>query len=96
LKNLWGGEPETARPAQLTKTPRPTDKIAPLRTLFLIYDRRLRKPTMLTESFGRGSRADDPAKRRWDDPKGDSLHSVLRGVNGCLAGAEKTVRAGAC
>ena len=44
----------------------------------------LGKPTMITESFGRGSRSDDPAKRKWDDPTGDSLHSVLRGVNGCI------------
>ena len=50
----------------------------------------MKKPTMLTESFGRGSRGDDPAKRKWDDPKGDSLHAVLRGVNGCVEGAEQT------
>ncbi len=50
----------------------------------------LGKPTMVTESFGRGSRSDDPAKRKYNDPKGDSLHSVLRGMNGCIAGAAKT------
>jgi hypothetical protein len=50
----------------------------------------LGKPTMLTECFGRGSRSDDPAKRKWNDPAGDSLLSVLRGVNGCINSTEKT------
>ena len=41
----------------------------------------LHKPTMLTECFGRGSRSDDPAKRKWDDPK--VAHTIIF----CLPGA---------